>query len=292
MGRGNGQMQAVAPARRGSSYKASFSRAVKALPEELLPANGEEHSGRIPSQAATDFVQHQARGHWAEALVRDLFAGEQLQALPYGHNEDIIAGEPGFKKYYSRYLEELEKIGKRCDLLILPPGKELRDSDASVREALAGLEVRSSAQTVKLYYDAMEKGVKTSRARRGFLSFTVKAGDVAAIARWVSSYGVRHNYVQVFEDHIYAIDTLEALRLLADPEQRGKAYTIEKNGRNQFKNTVHIDIGQGTLVATIVETPTLVGKQRVLPNGRVIEYVERQGGRAELTDAGREFFQL
>jgi hypothetical protein len=282
----------MTPRRRGAtkaSYKRSFSLALASLPEDLRPAEATP-PGRVPSQASTNFVQNQSRGRWAEALVRDLLTEQGHCIVPYGNDVDLIAGEPGFKEYFTGYLTSLERVGKKCDLLLMPPGSPKgKVAEKDVSRAVAALEVRSSAQTVGLYYAALE-GASEGRPHRGFLSFTIKVGDLAAVARWVENYGVPHCYVQVFEDRMYVIDTLAALRLLADPEGRGKSFTVERNSRSQFKTTVHIDIAQGTHLADITDDGELVGRSRVLPSGRIIDYCERRGGQAALTEAGTALF--
>lgn len=293
MGRGSGQKTCAAPPRRRanhSTYRAEFVRVLKDLPADILPRNsGSVRSGRIPTLASTEFVQNQARGRWAEALIARALVDAGLVATPYGCDEDIVAGEEGFKEYYTAYQQELNAIGKRCDLLIFSPGSrgQLSNklSEATIRDALQGLEVRSSAFHTATYYSRP----KNQRSKRGFLSFTVKSGDIQAIARWVECYGVPHSYVQVFEDEIYAIETLEALRLLADPKKKG-SWSIERNSRNQFKSTVHIDISEGTRVADILERPKKELEERIMSSGRVIDYVKYHGGHCALTPAGKAFF--
>jgi len=255
-------------------YQAAFKRAMAALPEELSPPE-DPRQWRVPTQASSDFLQNQAQGRWAESLVKDLFA-PHLTVIPYGNDEDLIAGEEGFAEYYTSYQGELEEIGKRCDLLLFPRTSSASSDD--VRRASAGLEVRSSAQMVRPYYATREE----SKGRRNFLSFTIKVEDLALIHRWVRLYGVRHYFLQVFGDTIYAIDTLHALTILADPEQRNQTFTIEKNSRNQFKTTVHIAIEHGLRLAEVTEQPWFIVRERILSRGRIIRYAEPHGGHAQL----------
>lgn len=150
--------------------------------------------------------------------------------------------------------------------------------------AHAGIEVRSSAYLAEKFVPKRE---------RPFLSFTPKVEDLLVILKWINTFNVPHFYVQVFFDSIYIIPFERILSLLknAEFEKKGSkivlgrinnelAYKIEKNPKNQFKETIHIFLNQGTFLGKIIERPELVGKSKELADGRLLHYVTFTGGKA------------
>ena len=119
--------------------------------------------------------------------------------------------------------------------------------------AKAGLEVRSSAYlTNKLQ----------PKPRRPSLSFTPKVEDLAMVLKWIEKFNIPHYYVQVFFDAIYAIAFEDILTFIKDASleitgiKNKKIYghmddmlrfVIEKNPKNQYKETIHIFLKKGRL---------------------------------------------
>jgi len=77
---------------------------------------------KIPTQASSDFLIHKEQGDYAERVVFKALNAEELDysSLKYGRNDDISAGDEGFTEFYDNYQQELSKIGKKPDLLIIP----------------------------------------------------------------------------------------------------------------------------------------------------------------------------
>lgn len=88
-------------------------------------------------------------------------------AVRYGRSDSISAGEDGFAEFYASYLDELESVGKKPDLLIYrresQPDVEMLSNDdpETVSRAVAAIEVRSSSFLASKYADFMSE-----RARR------------------------------------------------------------------------------------------------------------------------------
>ncbi len=129
-----------------------------------------------------------------------------------------------------------------------------------------------------------------SLKKRDFLSFTPKAEDIFVIYKWIKTFGVPHYYVQVFFDRIYAISFKKILEIISDLSKKGKVFFVEKNAKNQFKTTIHIDINQGILLAEKVEFPDHRSKYKELGRGRLLFYVTFKGGKAYL-DVNR-FYEM
>ena len=135
-------------------------------------------SKRIPTQASSDFLIHKEQGDYAERVVFEDLNKEasDYAALRYGRNDDISAGDQGFKDFYRAYQEELESIGKKPDLLIIPKvHMRIADLDISamsgrsqkyyLEKAIAGLEVRSSSYSYEEHESYVEEILKENKTK-------------------------------------------------------------------------------------------------------------------------------
>jgi hypothetical protein len=127
--------------------------------------------GRPPTMANSEFLTNKEQGDWAEQIVFNAINGNSNEycALTYGRGDSIAAGDAGFHEFYSRYLDELNTIGKRPDLLIFRRedvlGKDIDLNDEGVvSKAVAALEVRSSSFLAKKY--ALYMDARTREATR------------------------------------------------------------------------------------------------------------------------------
>ncbi len=271
-------------------YVREFTRAVAALPDALQTPEPPEHPGKIPNQATTSFIVNLEQGRWGEAIVADMINGQAdgLSAVAYGQDSDIIAGEPGFEEHYARHYRELITEGKRSDLLLFVSGGQLPEPravpDGAVREAVAALEVRSSAQNVANYYEHYSRPENRAAGSQYNLSFTMKAEDIRHVHTWVRRRHVPHFYVQVFDDCVYAANTLDLLRAVSDPAVRAgrRKPTVKRAKDNHFKSTVMLDIAYGVRLGEIVEEAGTKPITRRMPAGKVLRYVGLYGGKAQL----------
>lgn len=243
--------------------------------------------GRTPTQAFSEFLTNKEQGDWAEELVLQILDSKLTGFYPvsYGRSDNLIAGDEGFKEFYETYQNELDEIGKCPDLLIFDnekPKNQLVDRIKKeisrnqlidlVKEARAGLEVRSSAFLVKQYIEFMKAKGEDYKGRN-FLSFTPKVEDLAVILKWIEIHGVPHFYVQVLFDRIYVISFEKILEMLSEPSNFKVKYAIEKNSKNQFKNTIHINLDEGTCLAEDIHLPKHKSEMKELPRGRILSYV-------------------
>ena len=60
------------------------------------------------------------------------------------------------------------------------------------------------------------------------------------------------------------------------------AFVIEKNPKNQYKETIHIYIDRGKILSDKIEYPKLVGSKKELAGGRLLHYVSFEGGKTEI----------
>lgn len=270
---------------------------------DIVDFNITRKKGTAPTQAFSDFLTHSEQGDWAENLLHssiEKYFTPDLIPIKYGKSDKIIAGDPGFKKFYLSYQNELDTIGKRPDVLLYNSqsydpqwGKDISQLPAAnlktiVPQAIAGLEIRSSAYLTKKF---------SPKDDRPFLSFTPKVEDLLVVLKWIETYGVPHYYVQVFFDAIYLIPFTKILEILGASSitVRGiknkkiygtfnnlPAFAIEKNPKNQYKETIHIYLNQGILISDEIILPGLEGKAKELEGGRLLHYVRFNGGQAKI----------
>lgn len=287
------------------NYKDYIKKLSSEIPESIINLRSTRRRGNPPTQAFSEFLTHSEQGDWAEVIFYDALKKSSIPYIPikYGRSDKIIAGDPGFKKFYNTYQDELDAIGKRPDVLLYNretynpawgediSGYSLEDLFPIVQSAIAGFEVRSSSYLTSKF---------KSKAYKPFLSFTPKVEDLLVVLKWVDTFNVPHYYVQVFFDAIYIISFREILLLLknASIQERGKknkkiigtigetlAFIIEKNPKNQYKETIHIFLNNGHLLYQGMIKPTLIGSRKELAGGRLLHYVSFNGGEVTLDRA-------
>lgn len=267
-------------------YRKRIEHLIKALPRDIIDLSQKRRRSNPPTQAFSQFVINREQGDWAEDLLFRAILEVDRGIVPvrYGRTDKIVAGEPGFKEFYNKYQDELDQIGKKPDLLIFQESDyddkwnhdittldpELLDK--IIPKARAAFEIRSSAFLVEEYQKDERKG------KRQFLSFTPKVEDIYVIYKWIEIYGVPHFYVQVFFDKVYCISFEDILKIISDNTARNKIFTVERNAKNQFKSTIHIDVNSGVCLAEKVEMPEHRSEVKKLISGRLLFYVTFRGG--------------
>jgi len=268
-----------------NAYTRHIAELIESIPEDLigtLDASGERI--KVPNQATSNFIINKKLGDWAEDVIKRGIesAAPELSAVRYGRSEDLVAGEPGFKEFYTDYITELRSLGKRPDVLVYgegaPSEENMKGKSAEelipiAKGALAGIEVRSSQQSL----------VGTRSADD--LSFTPKIEDIANVYRWIKNHGVRHFYFQLIFGAVYAISFERILELLVVGPKSG-GYKIAREARNQFKSTMYIPLSLGTELSISFEDPVLSVFKKQLSTGRMLFGVSFSGGSVAL-DAGK-----
>ncbi len=139
-------------------YRERITGLIEQINPEIVDLSIERKRGTPPSQVSSEFLTNKEQGDWAEKTLMECINQNSRNciAVKYGRDDDIIAGEPGFREFYERYQDELDSIGKRPDLLIFdrrdfPYGQtdishwDNDILDKTVPLAKCGIEVRSSA---------------------------------------------------------------------------------------------------------------------------------------------------
>jgi AccI restriction endonuclease len=123
---------------------------------------GVQSNSRPPSMASSEFLTNKEQGDWAEQIVFNAINGNSAEfvAVRYGKADSLSAGDPGFEEFWHKYIEELNSIGKRPDLLIFKKadykdGMDLTNPEL-VGKAVAAIEVRSSSFLANKYVRFME----------------------------------------------------------------------------------------------------------------------------------------
>jgi hypothetical protein len=145
-------------------YKDTIARLVNELPfgidSEIMFQN------RPPTMASSEFLTNKQQGDWAEEIVFNAINqnSDDYIAVKYGRSESLAAGDPGFEEFYRSYQNELNKIGKRPDLLIFRKkdilaiaNTNIDRDDSLVSKAIAAIEVRSSSFFAGRYAKFMEE---------------------------------------------------------------------------------------------------------------------------------------
>lgn len=151
-------------------YKEKIKNLIESVDTSLVDINKERKHSNAPTQVSSEFLTNKEQGDWAEKTLLNAINNnsEKYIAVKYGRDDNIIAGENGFKEFYENYQNELDSIGKRPDILIFKKSDftynnynishlSLDELDLIVPKAVCGIEVRSSAFLMKKYEDSMDK---------------------------------------------------------------------------------------------------------------------------------------
>lgn len=249
----------------------------------------DEDNERVPTQAFGEFLTNREQGDWAENSVLKAINKqfEGIIAVPYGKNENLIAGDPGFKEFYKDYKKELSLIGKRPDILIFKKEifEKYKEKDLTkltieeqieiVPNAIAGIEVRSSAYLSNKYIPKED---------RPNLTFTPKIEDFLVVKKWINTFNVPHYYLQVFFDSAFIISYEHILEIIKNSEKKGRnnkkfyindkfTFLLDNAPKNQFKSTINIFLDSGLKISDNVSFPLLEAKTKELANGRLLNYI-------------------
>ncbi len=144
--------------------------------------------GRRPTMANSQFLIHKEQGDWAEQIVHKAINenSDEYFAVKYGRSGAMAAGEEGFDRFYDRYQDELNTIGKKPDLLIFRssdfPGGEVEiENNEHIESAVAALEIRSSSFLIERYIDFMTKMQGNALTKCMNIRNTIMSGDLAKL---------------------------------------------------------------------------------------------------------------
>ena len=240
----------------------------------------------VPTDARSEFLANRAMGDWAEqqmaeALVRAFLEWKVSQ---YGDTNRIAAGHPEFKASYLAGLEQTRQFGKRPDLLLFAASSSMEadlshrshaETEASVKQAIAAIEVRSSKFEALTYLAVRKRQREAGKSSaRETPSFTVKVEDLVIVYRWLERHQVPESYCQVFFNSVFAINFLNIFGIVA----RGGGFTIETPKKSQEKATIMIPITSGRQIGCATSMPTFAAEHCVAELGRHDAFVVPQGG--------------
>lgn len=150
------------------SYIDKIDKLVCSVNRDIIDFTTERQKGNAPTQVSSEFLTNKEQGDWAEQTLLEVINknSKNYIAVKYGRDDDIIAGEEGFKEFYESYQNELDTIGKRPDILIFDrkdykynniniSNFPLEKLDDIVPLAKCGIEVRSSAFLINKYEEFM-----------------------------------------------------------------------------------------------------------------------------------------
>lgn len=149
-------------------YLDRIDKLISSVSPDFINFDEERQKRSAPTQVSSEFLTNKEQGDWAEKTLLNGINNNSSKyvAVKYGRDDDIVAGEEGFKEFYEKYQYELDTIGKRPDLLIFLkkdfPYKtnnishfSIEELDNIVPKAKCGIEVRSSAFLINKYEDFM-----------------------------------------------------------------------------------------------------------------------------------------
>lgn len=150
------------------TYKDKIVDLTSNISTDLVDFSIDRTRGNMPTQISSEFLTNKEQGDWAETTLLNGINNNSVKyvAVRYGKNDDINAGDEGFKEFFENYQNELDEIGKRPDILIFDKEdfpfetKDISDFEENVLETLVpkakcGIEVRSSAFLINKYEDYM-----------------------------------------------------------------------------------------------------------------------------------------
>lgn len=150
------------------SYINLIDNLISKVDPDLINLSEKETRNNVPTQVSSNFLTNKEQGDWAEKTLLNVINinSKDYIAVKYGLDNDIIAGEDGFKEYYKNYKNELDTIGKRPDILIFHKNDynyndydiskfDIDTLDKLVPLAKCGIEVRSSAFLIEKYDNFM-----------------------------------------------------------------------------------------------------------------------------------------
>ncbi|MFN0202738.1 MAG: AccI family restriction endonuclease [Bacteroidia bacterium] len=147
------------------TYLEHIANLISEIPKDILDIKIARERTRPPTQAFSEFLTNREQGDWAEKLIFEAIQAVDngIIAVKYGKSDKVIAGEVGFTEFYEAYQDELDKIGKRPDLLIFKREDyqtewnfdisyfDFETLQSIAPKAIAGIEVRSSSFLLKKY---------------------------------------------------------------------------------------------------------------------------------------------
>lgn len=131
------------------------------------------------------------------------------------------------------------------------------------------------------YLKELKENIKILH-KRDYLSVTPKMEDIALVNRWIQKYNIKHFYLQVFFDKAYIISFKKILELVANENNEGSNFSIEKDVKNQGKTTIKINIKLGKEILGKIEMPEHKSTMKELDRGRLLFYVTFEGGKGYL----------
>lgn len=156
-------------------YKNRIQKLTTNVDPDLADFNAERVRGRMPTLVSSEFLTNKEQGDWAENTLLNSINNNstELIAVHYGKNDDISAGDEGFKEFFEAYQTELDTIGKRPDILIFDKKDFPYDTsdisnfsddvlDDLVPKAKCGIEVRSSAYLIDKYENYMNEKISNA----------------------------------------------------------------------------------------------------------------------------------
>ncbi|MCM1490641.1 MAG: AccI family restriction endonuclease [Muribaculum sp.] len=162
-----------------ATYKNVINEICKNIHTGLIDFSKPRSEASMPTLASSEFITNKQQGDWAEDVLFRAINNysEDIVAVKYGKSDNLVAGDPGFYKFYNDYQTELDLIGKRPDLLLFKKDDfidylgydisaiEGSGVDGYVSKAIAGIEVRSSAFLFNKYNDEVNKIIQTNTKR-------------------------------------------------------------------------------------------------------------------------------
>ncbi|HHX68292.1 MAG TPA: AccI family restriction endonuclease [Gallicola sp.] len=162
-----------------SNYKSKVEQAINNSRKDLIDLTIERKKSNPPTQASSEFLTNKKQGDWAEKTFINAFNSctERYVAVKYGLDNELVAGDEGFDDFYKKYQDDLDLIGKKPDILILPKRYyeeswnynisyfEEEALEHIVSHSICGIEVRSSSFLHEVYESYSEEKTLLSISR-------------------------------------------------------------------------------------------------------------------------------
>lgn len=231
----------------------------------------------LPHDSITEYIKKAIAGL---EIRSSAFLIEQYErAMDIRTRENLKIAHETRDKILTDYTDLLEHPNRKQYIPIL------QSIDAETIHALSfnspGWYANDRLTELSGMFKTLKSSVKEIQ-KRDYLSITPKVEDLKVVYKWIETFDVPHFYFQVFFDKVYGISFENILTLIADADNEGTVFSVEKDSKNQNKSTIKIKSKIGTLIANKVEEPEHKSVRKEMAHGRLLFYVTFQGGKAVL----------
>lgn len=241
----------------------------------------DEHLGFDISKISHDKITNYVKKAIAGLEIRSstFLIGQYEKAMDFRTQKNLKLAFELRDKILTDYADLLEHYNRKKYIPIL---KSINDETIhALSFSSPGWYANERLAELSGLFKKLKSAVKEIQ-KRDFLSITPKVEDIKVVYKWIETFDVPHFYLQVFFDKVYGVSFEQILIFIANPDNEGSVFSVEKDNKNQNKTTIKINSKCGTLIANKVEEPEHKSVRKEMARGRLLFYVTFEGGKTVL----------